>query len=96
VTVYHTAKLPPRSILRTLQWCLGIQTPTATVIHVRGTTLDATAFAGAIVLTDDRGLPAHDLECYGTPIDDEELAIAIDGALGFSPAVPGEMKRTCE
>jgi hypothetical protein len=96
VTVYRTAKLPPRSILRALQWCLGIQTPTATVIHVRGTTLDATAFAGAVVLTDDRGLPAHDLVCYGAPIDDAELALAIDEALGFCPAVHGEMKRACE
>jgi hypothetical protein len=95
-SMYRKAKVPQRSVLREVQWCLGTRTPTAVVVHVRGTLLNGAFFAGAVVLNGDRAVCDHDLECQGPPVDDEELAVAIDEALGSSAAVRRQVRRILE
>ncbi len=48
--MYQRATIATGSILLSIEFALGAQTPTATVVHVRGVTVDGTPFAGALAL----------------------------------------------
>jgi hypothetical protein len=60
-----------------LEFVLGQPSPEASVCHVRGTCAGDIPFAGFVAMTEDDGVPAHDLRSFGAPLDLDELAAAI-------------------
>ena len=83
-------------VIETLEFCVGERTPSATVVHVRGTCAGEIPFAGCMVVEEGRELPPHDLKSYGAPVDLEQLAIAIDRLLGENSAVSDEIRQLRE
>jgi hypothetical protein len=83
-------------VIETLEFCLGEQTQEATVIHVRGVCAAEIPFAGYVVVSEGRATPEYDLKTYGSPLDLEYLASAIDRLLGEDPTSADEIRRICE
>ena len=79
-----------------LEFAVGQQLADATVVHVRGTCAGGVPFAGCVVISEGRAVPAHDLRAFDAPLDLDELAVTIDLILASSPVAGDEMRRICD
>jgi hypothetical protein len=95
---YVPVKLPrpfayEHLIIDALDYAIGTRTDAATVIHVRGRADGDVPFAGALVIAEGRDVPTHDLRTFGSPLDTDALAGAVEAALARLGVPQEEMRR---
>jgi hypothetical protein len=77
-----------------IEYSVGAQTDSATVLHVRGRCDGDVPFAGCLVISEGRDAPTHDLRTFGEPRDTDALAAAVEACLAERTTVPqDEMRR---
>jgi hypothetical protein len=76
-----------------VEYCVGAQTDSASVIHVRGRCDGDVPFAGSLVISEGRDAPTHDLRTFGEPRDTDALAAAVEAALARLGIPQEEMRR---
>jgi hypothetical protein len=93
---YRALKLPSTGgksdvAIASLEVAAGLQSHEQRVTHVRGLCEGDVPFAGCLTLCEGQGVPPHDLRAFGTPVDLEALALAVDAILSASsPRAGGE------